>query len=428
MNKVNIEDIIIIWLDEDINEDHQHYQDSINHLQTLNNSFKTFHDTNQCIDFFTDITNKKVFFILSNSLGRLLMPCIDDVLQLDSVYIYSNIPIPDQQWINHWNKIQGIFVDIFSLLNRLKTDIKQCENILTSISVISASSAANIDELPCSFMYSQLLKEILLSMKYDQQTKRRFIDYLHTLYADNRSALAVIDQFEREYEEQSPAWWYTKEAFIYFILNTALRAQDVDVIIKMGFFIQDLHEQIKGIHIKNEQKEKLILYRGPGMSMIDFENMRTSEGGLISFNSFLSTSTNREISYLFADSARQKSDTVGILLVIEIDPSISTIPFASLKDISYYSNEQNNENEILFSMHTVYRIGQINQIDNHFWQVNLTLTNDNDAQLKHLTDYVRQELGGANGSHSLVSLLIKMGDFSNAEQISHTLFQTASNR
>jgi len=54
------------------------------------------------------------------------------------------------------------------------------------------------------------------------------------------------------------------------------------------------------------------------------------------------------------------------------------------------------------------------------------LTNDNDVELKNLTDYVRQELGGANGSHALVPLLFKMGEFDRAEQMTYTLHQSIS--
>ena len=105
------------------------------------------------------------------------------------------------------------------------------------------------------------------------------------------------------------------------------------------------------------------------MSVIDFESIQRNTDGLFSFNSFLSTSTDRDTSHLYADSARMRPNTVGILFIIDIDPSIATVPFASLRNISYYSAEQNAENEILFSMHTVYRIDQLNQIDNNFWQV-----------------------------------------------------------
>ena len=49
------------------------------------------------MDFLTDVVNKRVFLILSNSLGPLMLPYIDEIPQLDSIYIYSMIENLDQQ-------------------------------------------------------------------------------------------------------------------------------------------------------------------------------------------------------------------------------------------------------------------------------------------------------------------------------------------
>ncbi len=54
-------------------------------------------------------------------------------------------------------------------------------------------------------------------------------------------------------------------------------------------------------------------------------------------------------------------DTVPILFVISIDPSVSSAPFASIEHISFFETEA----EILFSMHTVFRIADVKKIDNH---------------------------------------------------------------
>ena len=61
---------------------------------------------------------------------------------------------------------------------------------------------------------------------------------------------------------------------------------------------------------------------------------------------------------------------MGVLFVIQINPSISTTPFANVKDVSYYKGED----EILFSMHSIFRIGEIKQLDGNtrLWQVDLT--------------------------------------------------------
>ncbi|CAF5142659.1 unnamed protein product, partial [Rotaria sp. Silwood1] len=78
---------------------------------------------------------------------------------------------------------------------------------------------------------------------------------------------------------------------------------------------------------------------------------------------------------------------VGILFQITIDPAVSSTPFASIRDESYFKKED----EILFSMHTVFRIGEVRKIDNNraLYQVDLKLTSDDDPQLRELTDYIR---------------------------------------
>jgi hypothetical protein len=73
------------------------------------------------------------------------------------------------------------------------------------------------------------------------------------------------------------------------------------------------------------------------------------------------------------------SDLVGVLFVMKIDPSISATPFANVRNVSYYQREE----EILFSMHSVFHIGQVKQIEKNdrLGQVDSTLTSGNDPQL-----------------------------------------------
>ncbi|CAF3647118.1 unnamed protein product, partial [Rotaria sp. Silwood1] len=68
---------------------------------------------------------------------------------------------------------------------------------------------------------------------------------------------------------------------------------------------------------------------------------------------------------------------------------VSSAPFASIREESYFKDEE----EILFSMHTVFRIGEVRKIDNNraLYQVDLKLTSDDDPQLRELTDFIREE-------------------------------------
>jgi hypothetical protein len=72
------------------------------------------------------------------------------------------------------------------------------------------------------------------------------------------------------------------------------------------------------------------------MSHPDLAQMRKTQGGIMSFNNFLSTNKNHEISLRFATAAMANPDLVGILFVMTIDPSKSTAPFASISGVSYY--------------------------------------------------------------------------------------------
>ncbi len=95
-----------------------------------------------------------------------------------------------------------------------------------------------------------------------------------------------------------------------------------------------------------------IVYRGQGLSRTDFEKLLKTKDGLISFNNFLSTSQERDVSYAFAESNQVDPDLIGVLFEITIVSSTSSTSFANIRDVSYYQDEE----EILISMHSVFRI------------------------------------------------------------------------
>ena len=82
-----------------------------------------------------------------------------------------------------------------------------------------------------------------------------------------------------------------------------------------------------------------------------------------------------------------------------IDPEkvsiASSTPFALIDHVSAIPTEQ----EILFSMHTIFRIENIQLMkgEKRIYEVQLTLTDDNDPQLTGLTQRMRKELGVVDG-------------------------------
>ncbi|CAF1624665.1 unnamed protein product, partial [Adineta ricciae] len=69
-----------------------------------------------------------------------------------------------------------------------------------------------------------------------------FIDHCRTnLYDDNAGKSENAEKFQRKCRKQGSIQWYTHHRFLFHLLNRALRKMDGDIIVRMGFFINDLH-------------------------------------------------------------------------------------------------------------------------------------------------------------------------------------------
>jgi tetratricopeptide (TPR) repeat protein len=329
-----------------------------------------------------------------------------------------------------WPKIKGVFTDIAPICEALKQAAQQCEQNAISISFMATggdNTKKKLDQLDPSFMYTQIIKEILLTISFVQKHITEFIDYCRDALADNENQLNKVTELERKYDDQTPIWWYTYEFFLYPMLNRTLRLMDVDLIIKMGFFIGDLHRYIEQLHKQpfkgHHSDESFTVYRGQGMAKKDFEKMTDTKGGLIPFNCFLSTSKDQAVSSFFAESNEDNPDLVGILFVMTIDLSQSTTPFASITNVSYFKEK---EDEVLFAMNTIFRIHDIKAMgENHrLFQVELTLTSDNDKDLRVLTDCTQEEtFPNEEGRYRLGKLLLTLDQPQKAQQVYEILLK-----
>jgi tetratricopeptide (TPR) repeat protein len=420
-----VQNFFLIWLDSSIDESNEDCQNSLTELRRIVNTVETYTDADECIEFITETKGENIFVILSGALGFQHVPRIHDMPQIDSIYIFCGNKSKHEQWTKEWMKVKGVFTDVRPLCEVLKQDTRLCDRDSTSITI---TNAKNSDELEPTFMYTTLFKEIILEIDYDKDEIHKLADECRKLYPGNYDESQIIQEFEDEYHKHTPIWWYTRECFTYQILNRALRTFDTTSIVTMGFFIQDLHNRIKQLH--SEQKhlftETFIVYRGQGLLKTDFVKLKESPGGLLSFNNFLSTSEDRKISHTFAHNALAKLDHVGVLFKMTINPSIPSSPFAVvLGEEGYYKAD---EEEILFSMNSIFRIGNVKPLNNNnrLFEIELVLTANNDPLLKDVTKKISEEVSGSTGWHRLGKLLIRSGDPEKAEVLYQLLMKSAA--
>ncbi|CAF3512715.1 unnamed protein product [Rotaria socialis] len=415
------ENFIVFWLDsssKSLNES------AISQIRSIVNIIKSFNNINECIKSIVEIKDEKIFLIVSNSLAQQIVPLVQPFVQVDSVYILSDREQINQKLSTAYIKIKGIYTDIEALCNALRKIIRQLNNDLIPISIVPLSSGDNPDQLPTSFMYLQLFKECILTMQSDSKMEiQGFVDHFTSYYKDNNSNIDIIKQLKREYSQHLPIWWYTLPSFLYETLNAALRQFNVQHLMKMGFIIRDLHEQIKKLHSQPSNNKPIsLVYRGLYFPTNELENLKKSENGLISFDQFLSTSTEKSVAMSFIPNKADKPDKTRVLFQIEIESFNSSVPFASIHEFSAISSE----NEILFSISTVCKIGKIKEIEDGLWEVNLTLVDERDPLLARLIEHMRVSLGNGNSWHRLGQLMIKMGQFKQAESIYKDLLEATS--
>ncbi|CAF1262994.1 unnamed protein product [Adineta steineri] len=424
-----IQNVLLIWLDNNIDENNTDCSNTIKQLKRVVNNVNTFTDGEECVEFIQTITNNKVCMIISGSLGKHIVPHMHDMSQIDTIFIFCNNQEWHKQWTKEWPKIKGVFIDITSICEALKQAAHQCEQNAISISFLASNK--KLDQVDPSFIYTQILKEILLTINFEDKHMNEFITYCRDVYNDDENELINVNQLQKTYRNNIPIWWYTWDAFLYRMLNQALRSMDVDMIVRMGFFINDLHHDIQRLYSEQfdgQQSDKTFtVYRGQSLSKEDFTEMTKTKGGLLSFNNFLSSSKNRNTALKFLQQVATNPDLVGILFVMSINSACSTTPFASITDVSHF----HMEDEILFSIHTIFRIGDIKAIEgnNHLYEANLALTSDNDQDLRTLTDRIRQETFSDSGGWERLGLLLtKMAQFTKAQEAYEILLHQATHK
>ncbi len=241
-------------------------------------------------------------------------------------------------------------------------------------------------------LYQVLLHQILDEKDSLSSNESSLLNYFEP---DDIQDKKVMNEFDTSYDPKKAIHWYTRETCIYKILNKALRTQDIDDINPFDSFIRDLNTQLAEQHklfVKQQTTPFIKVYRGQFISKDEVNRLKSGIGQFISINSFLSTSTNRKKALEFATSRAPPNDTLtSILLEINVDLNTNSKPYADIRDLSAFSEEE----EILFMLGCVFRIDNIYYDEQtKLWMANLTLCSEDDQDMKNFSSSLDKELKG----------------------------------
>ena len=333
---------------------------------------------------FTNLADYSSFIEYCTTNSRLLLLVVRDrfldriqrgVLQLLPGEIVVLIYILGDKWLFRWKqdpRIREIFhsSEADRTWETLQKDVDRhlIQRWSTGVCVFKENADQSVvdqvSDANARFMWFQLLIKVLLRMPSTETSKN---DLMHQSFLGDRDNLMLrkqVQEFHRTYQSKDAISWYTKDSFLFRRLNEACRTDDIDLLFTVRFFIRDLYHQLEELHRAQQQQrpvdQSFIVYRGATFAKGELEMLcRKADGRkLIWFNSFVSTSCDREVARAFTDGV-SSDEHVAVLHEIHINchALTSTAPFADISEFSRIPDEK----EILMAIGTVCELISIEQ-------------------------------------------------------------------
>ncbi|CAF1048993.1 unnamed protein product [Didymodactylos carnosus] len=272
------------------------------------------------------------------------------------------------------------------------------------------------------FIWFQLFKDVLMYMSGDDASKQEMIQKCREYYSNNTKQQKLIEEFERTYRSNDAIRWYTKQSFVYKLINKALRTEDVEQMYIFRFFISDLSENLAHEFQKTFKKTDIIVrvYRGTRISISESQKIKDAVGTLISVNGFMSTSRSRQVALMFAGISPVNREKQSLLFEIECDLSRlkDSVVFADIAEFSAIPDE----NEILFDIGATFKIISVSQ-NTDIWIVKLQGTDEEATIAQDYVNLNRKDMEEANVSVLFGCLLTQMGEYEKAQNYFNRLLK-----
>ncbi|CAM4896199.1 unnamed protein product [Rotaria socialis] len=377
---------LVIWVDGNIDKNSEDCRNTLAQLRAVVSEVKLCTTPEYCVEFLNEMDEGKAFIISSGALGQSFVNNIHGMSKVNAIYIFCGNKARHELWAKEWQKIRGVFTSIKPICESLKEVAHECDHNSIPMNFVpkrctpdAAFNEQKLNQLPPTYMYSVIFKDILLEID-DDDTKS--MNTLVKFCQQQNIPDAEINEFKRKYHQKSSVWWYTCGNFLYCMLNRGLRSLDLEVMTKLGFFIRHLHRQLEQLHQKQlvNFQQIFTVYHGQGLSQQDFQNLVDMKDGLLPFNNFLSTNMKKNVALKIVELAMQENPyTVGVIFIMTIDP------------------------------------------------IQLAITDERDSQLSALTNRTKEEIQGSSGWQRMCKLMLKVGHFDQADKRYSELLENFAN-
>ena len=440
-NDSSVETFSLIWLDATVNTSPENIK-SQEILRESINQLTTFNTSDECMkEIQNRSANDRIILISSGGFGETLVPQIHELRQIFSIYIYCWNKEYHERWSKKFVKVnreflleissssnlfqvQGVFTVLKELIDRILFDqnfqkYKVGEQV--SISIFHTKHFETQCEMDSyeHFIYSHLLVNSLLQLPMTEVGKKELSRLCRLEYQNNRNELQMINDFEKTYSGRQAISWFTRNSFLYKMIIKALRIQNLDILFLFRFVIQDIQTQIKHDHIS----ASLDVYRSQLMTKNELQKLKDSWKQFISVNSFLSGITDRTTAIDILNKSSISYEIERVLFEIRADGRLPGVkPFTSIK-----SKTNHDQDEILFSIGSIFQLDEIRLGEGNIWIVQMTLCSNNNNQLQPMFQDIEKRYGDIKSTFNSFGLILQeMLKYDEAEKFYRRLLMIQS--
>ncbi|CAF2118532.1 unnamed protein product [Rotaria magnacalcarata] len=362
LQKPNFEGITLIWYDPRINTT-EDTKLTAKDLREINDCVLLYSNQVDCVNYMRSVENEKIFLITSGKVAASIIHEIEGLKQVDSIFIFCLKVKKYQDLLHKHEFIVGTYCECSALIDAIKQSVELLHRQLTAFSFYNEhkeKATRDISKESAEFLWFQLFKDVILQMPRSNRAKQELIDFSRQYYHGNRKEYENITEFQHSYELDKSIYWYTKDSFLYRLVNKALRTEDIGQLHIFRFFISDLSSKLAEIHKKQilGQKNTVMLYRGSKIEIGEVKRLQQNLGCIISANGYLSTSHSKDVAIAFATIPTKRTNIVPVLYEIECNLKTSeSVVFGDIKKYSEFAQEE----EVLFDLGTTFKIESISE-------------------------------------------------------------------
>ena len=279
-------DHVVVWYDPNAGS-----KSSSRKLALLNNhsSIRVFKQWEEVVEYVQQNTFS-CQVLISGKDGEHLVKALSNNSNVLSMYTCSDDKDPQTEWTKN-------YMNILSTKKKFKTLISEMWKDSLKLDFPSFASVFDDKDVSHVNKINVYLRGLSVFLKRDQ-AKQDFVSAVSVIYTDKED----IDEFRQNYNDydmNTVLSWYTRESFLYRMVNNCLRIATSDSILYSRLVIRDLETAIKDSFSQEKNHFSGLLYRTAYLSEQEWESLGKNVGKDVEMYGFLSTSKKKRCGITF---------------------------------------------------------------------------------------------------------------------------------